>query len=116
MEGHRLSRKVYIAHPLQGESPDDISSIYHNIDAVSQICRDIVAQEPLVIPLSPIHAFSFCAPIGDQSSVLDLCLSLLTIADELRVYGDWESSKGCKMEIAHARRLGIPVIFTGWTT
>lgn len=37
-----------------------------------------------------------------------LCLGLVVLADEVRVYG--EPSAGMLEEIAEARRLGIPVI------
>ena len=39
---------------------------------------------------------------------MQLCLSLVALADEVRVYG--EPSKGMRLEIAEAERLGIPVM------
>lgn len=104
-------KKVYVAHPLRGDQPDNISHILRNMGAVDDICARIVATEPETLPLSPINAFSFLPPQGDQSAVFNLCRALLAACDELRVFGDWERSEGCRMEIEHARALGLPVVF-----
>lgn len=105
------THKAYIAHPLRGENPHDISEICRNIDAVDAICRRIVETEPGVLPLSPIHAFGFYPPTGDQSSAFDLCRALLIACDELRVYGDYRSSEGCRMEIELARYMSMKIVF-----
>lgn len=105
------THKAYIAHPLRGENPHDLCEIYDNINAVDAICRRIVETEPGVLPLSPIHAFGFYPPVGDQSRAFDLCRALLITCDELRVYGDYRSSEGCQMEIELARHMSMPIVF-----
>jgi len=35
------------------------------------------------------------------------------MADELWVFGNWQMSEGCRMEVEHARKLGITVLFKG---
>jgi hypothetical protein len=39
---------------------------------------------------------------------MKLCLELLKLADEVRVYGKW--TPGMEMEIQEAASLGIPVV------
>jgi hypothetical protein len=38
-------------------------------------------------------------------------LGLLSLVDELWVFGDWRRSEGCRIEVDFARHRGIPVIF-----
>lgn len=104
-------RKVYIGHPLRGPAPAEKARIIANILSVSRICLRLIHDEPDILILSPIHAFFFYDPEGDQTAVLSKCRALLALADEARFYGDWRASEGCRMEIDHARALGIPVLF-----
>ena len=106
-------KKVYIAHPLLGDMNRESVNLripFDNKQRVDMICRDIVEERPDIMPLSPIHAFDFMN-VFERERPLAMCLELLTFADELWVYGDWESSEGCKMEIARAGELGMPVVF-----
>ena len=106
-------RKIYISHPLRGTGPLTYLEIEANRRKVDEICARISQQEPNVLPLSPIHAFSFLSALGPQDRALRHCLELLELADEVWVYGDYKSSEGCILEIAHARSLDIPVFFEG---
>lgn len=106
-------KKVYIAHPLRGGTRD-IGSIYKNYlkaDALMlTLGREHESEE--ILFLSPIHAFSFTSPlVGPQEWVLGQCRGLLELADEVWVFGDWQESEGCRMEVEHARKLGITVVF-----
>lgn len=103
-------RKVYIAHPLRGERLD-IAVIERNVARVTEICRRAAEEHPNVLLLSPIHAFDFISPLGPQEWVLAQCRALLDVADELWVFGDWERSEGCCMEVAHARGTGKLILF-----
>jgi hypothetical protein len=110
----RHSRKVYISHPLRGDidpKKPDISRIAKNQNEVDQICRHIAEDYPHILPLSPINAFSFLGVLKDDETALDMCLKLLELADELWVYGDWDTSEGCRMEIERARELNLPILF-----
>jgi len=97
-------RKVYVSHPLRG-------NVEANRGRVDEICRRISEEHPDVTILSPVHNFGYVSPLGPQDWVLKQCLRLVTLADELWVYGPWESSEGCQMEIALAETVGIPVVF-----
>ena len=103
-------RRVYIAHPLRGERLD-IAEVERNISRVTELCRHVAEERSDVLILSPIHAFDFVSPLGPQDWVMRQCLALLDLADELWVFGDWERSEGCRMEVAHARGTGKLILF-----
>ena len=107
-------RRVYIAHPLRGERLD-IAVIERNVARVTEICRRVAEEHPDVLLLSPIHAFDFVSPLGPQDWVMRQCLALLDLADELWVFGDWERSGGCCMEVEHARETGKAILFEDGT-
>lgn len=108
-------KKVYVAHPLLGDTDtenfDPIIPL-QNKHRASEICREIAGKYPHILILSPIHAFSFLSAL-DRERPLELCRKLLSLADELWVFGDWQTSEGCRKEIEHARALGLPVVFYG---
>ncbi len=105
-------KTIYIAHPLRGKNAD-IETIFENNITVDTICQNLTAivENKDILILSPVHAFSFVSAVGDQKWVLGQCRKMLSLADEVWVFGDWENSEGCKMEIEHAKRLNIPVVF-----
>ena len=95
------NNRVYIAHPLRGD-------IKNNTEKITDICR-LISKNTTVTPVSPIHAFSFADPTGDQTQVFGYCRELLLGCSELWVFGDWLNSEGCLLEIEHAKRNKIPV-------
>ena len=105
-------RSAYICHPLRGKtgSPEEIKS---NLERIDEIAKNLAAIYPDVLLLSPLHAFAFYDPRGDQAQVLGQCVAMLELADELWVFGEWKESQGCRMEIEYARRLGKGVEFKG---
>lgn len=106
-------KRIYVSHPLRnGKTGDElIAEVKHNKMEVSKICEDIIKKHDDVLILSPIHAFGFISPHDDQTQAFDQCKSLLELADELWVYGDWHASAGCQMEIRYAEILKIPIKF-----
>ena len=93
-------KKVYIAHPLRGD-------VENNIKKVTEICQSLTN----VIPLSPLHNFGYLNPESDAYHAMQLCFGLLSCADELWVFGNWEKSEGCRAEVAWADCHRIPVRF-----
>lgn len=85
-------KKVYIAHPLRG------ADRAKNVEEVTRICKKITELFPDVLPISPIHAFSFldnCGAEGEKKA-LELCLELLKNCDEAWFFGsNWRASVGC---------------------
>ena len=104
-------KRVYVAHPFHGDHPDDIARIYANVYAVERICQSLAKSEPDVNIFSPIHAYNFLPWLGDQAQALKMCRDSLSRCDELRVFGDWENSQGCLLEIEWARELGLSIIY-----
>jgi hypothetical protein len=97
--GAELKKICYISHPYA-----DNPSI--NKLLVDKVCRDIIAQGEYVT-LSPIHLFSCYDDDSDREIIMRICLRLITLANEVWVYGD---SSGCQAEAARARELGIKVV------
>lgn len=109
--GNADMNRIYISHPLRGNASgvELLLAVKENRKKVSQICMNILCEHNDVLILSPIHAFSFF-PIGEaQAPVFAQCKVMLELADELWVYGDWQSSEGCQTEIRYAEILKIPV-------
>lgn len=99
-------KKVYISHPLRGSQPYTRSQPYtqeqceRNIERITNICRVISAKEHNIVPLSPIHAFSFMHPLTcDYDKVMTYCFELLEQCDELWIFENWKNSSGCTAEI-----------------
>ena len=95
-------KKVYIAHPLRGD-------VVGNMEKVTLICQKL-HQQGEVLPVSPLHAFSFVDPAGPQETVFQYCRSLLLACDELWVHGNWKESEGCRMEVDVAQTVGMPIV------
>jgi hypothetical protein len=107
-------KKVYISHPLRGDTDRDVPNyriLFNNMKRIDKVCRYITRYYSDVLPLSPVNAFSFFEPFFDDDKALEMCLKLIELADEMWVFGDWKTSEGCRKEIERARELGIPVNF-----
>ena len=103
--GPRLKRRrqrVYVCHPFAGE-------VEANTGRVKVICRALV--ERGLLPVAPqLYLPQFLDEATDRDRALELCLGLLEVCDEVRVYGS-RISPGMRLEIDHAVALGIPVRF-----
>ena len=110
----RPFKTVYVSHPLRGgmdRNNPDITAIMNNRMAVDIICRKIINEHPDVLPISPVNAFSFFNVFEEDKEALEADFRLMELADELWVYGEWETSEGCGLEIALARKLAIPIVY-----
>ena len=103
--GLRLQRRrlrIYVCHPFAGD-------VEVNTGRVKIICRALV--ENGLLPVAPqLYLPQFMDEATDRDRALELCLGLLEVCDEVRVYGGRISS-GMRLEIKHAEALGIPVRF-----
>lgn len=91
-------RRIYICHPYAND-PDG------NKAKVDKICKDVLKQG--VLPISPIHAFGYMQDDSHRQEVLQACLRLLEMCDEVWVYGD---SEGCQIEQYVAGTKGLKVV------
>lgn len=102
-------KMCYICHPLRGIPPYTEEQVQQNIKKITAICQRL-ANDTDIIPISPIHTFAYLDPLTyDADKGMRNCLALLDSCSELWVFGDWETSEGCMMELRHARKRGIPV-------
>lgn len=99
-------KKVYIAHPLRGAERKK------NVQETTRICQKIMALFPEILPVSPIHAFSFLDGGGaeGEKKALALCLETVKQCNELWLFGEWKNSYGCQSEWAIANRAKIKII------
>ena len=102
-------KMCYICHPLRGIPPYTEEQVQQNIRKITAICQKLAANTDIV-PISPIHTFGYLDPLKyDPEKGMRNCLALLDLCNELWVYGDWQTSEGCMMEIKYAREHCIPV-------
>ena len=94
---------VFVSHPFSAE-PEANQAL------VAAIARRLARAGH--VPVAPqIYLPRFVDEITERDRAMWICLGLLSLCDEVWVYGD--PSKGMHMEIAEARRLGIPVVDRG---
>ncbi len=87
-------KKIYVIHPYQNKP--------ENFEIITEICRKLAKRGYL--PISPVHSFSYLNDLVEEERLLALefCEELLTMCDEVWVFGDWEKSEGCKRELKAA--------------
>ncbi len=64
------------------------------------------------LPVSPVHAFGFLKDEvpEERELALKLCRELVKGCDQVWLFGDWEKSEGCMIEIQAAEETGVPVV------
>lgn len=103
---HRLAtarrRRVYVCHPYAGDPVG-------NAARVRVICRRLVAEG--VLPIAThLYLPAFLDEATERELALELCLELVDLSDEVRVYGGRITS-GMARELERAHERGIPVVF-----
>ena len=91
-------KRIFISHPYK----DDPKG---NKKRVDTICREL-ARKGDILPISPLHLFSFMEDDLQRESILRVCFGLIDICDEVWIYGD---SEGCRREAIYAKSVGKPV-------
>ena len=90
-------KRVFISHPFSSD-PEG------NRVRVDIICHDLAKQG--ILPISPLHLFSFMENDDNREEILQVCFRLIDICDEVWIYGD---SEGCRSEAKYAKSVGKPV-------
>ena len=91
---------VFVSHPFSSD-PDKCRKL------VLAIARRLTLQGNF--PIAPqIYLPQFLDEREERDLALNFCLKLVAIADEVHVFG--QPSVGMEMEIAEAKRLGVPVV------
>ena len=92
---------AYISHPF-ASNPEA------NASAIRKLCRGIALSG--VLPLAPqLYLPQFLNEKTHRELAMLYCLKLVGVVGEVWVYG--APTNGMRLEIAEARRLGIPVIY-----
>ena len=95
-----MKKKVFISHPYS-----DNEAI--NLEKATLICQKIIESEADILPVSPLHHFSFMdGDEGYREDIMGVCLHNIKYCDELWVFGD---SKGCRREAKYAKEIGVPI-------
>lgn len=94
---------IYISHPFSGK--------FENKLKVEEIILNLNDLRPGFTYVSPIHAFCFMYDRYDYNTGMIMCLDLLSACDAMYVYGDYQNSRGCMIEIGFAKRMRIPVFY-----
>ena len=102
---------VYICSPCRGEYEK-------NIAEARSYCRNVIMNYPDVVPIAP-HVY-FTQFLDDDKLIersigMDAGLALLSMCEEIWVFGIYKPSEGMRREIEYAKMHGIPVRdgFTG---
>jgi len=93
---------IYVGHPFGG--------IHDNKAKVEKKVGDWVEKYPHMTFISPVHAFGFLYNDVTYEDGMEFCLELLSQCEAVIFCQGWENSRGCTMEMMHARKHNIPVI------
>lgn len=101
-------RLVYISHPSSGleENTKDIEKIIRKLYAEDDIFEEYCF-------VSPVHNYGFMYHDVEYDRGLAYCTDLMYFCDEVWVFGDWKTSKGCRTEVDISLKLGIKLRFLG---
>jgi dienelactone hydrolase len=95
--------RIFISHPYAGD-PD------RNRARVRGIARRLAFDGHL--PLAPhLYLPQFLNDASERDLALGICLGLMRLADEVRLYG--KPTEGMRVEVAEAGRCGIPIVTGG---
>ena len=95
-----FEKVIYISHPFQNKT--------ENKDKIEDIIKTLTVKYPKYLFLSPVHSFGYLYNTVDYQIGIDYCLWLLGKADEMWVFGDYQNSRGCMIEIKYAEECEMP--------
>jgi len=99
---HLGLRRVYVCHPF-GSDPEG------NARRIQGICWALAKTG--LMPIAPqLYLPSFLSEETERERALELCLELIDICDEVRVYGGLVT-EGMRIELERADRRGVPIIY-----
>ena len=101
MENEEFDRIIYVSHPFK----DRLS----NLRAIESIVLALRKEYPNYLFVSPSHTFSFEYTEMSHEEGLKYCFWMLSKCDECWVFGDWENSRGCRVEIEYCQEHHIPL-------
>ncbi len=94
-------RRIFISHPYS-----DIPRLRKQ--QVDHICRSLSG---VVLPISPLHLFSFEKDDSKREEILEVCYDLIDICDEFYIFEYNQLSKGQMNEVYYANKSDIWIEF-----
>ena len=99
-----MKKKIYIAGKVTGLPQDEVSIKFANAE------NDL--EQKGFNPVNPIHVV--CNVNATWQEAMKKCIAALMDCDAVFVLPDALQSKGAKLELKLARKMGIPVFESGW--
>ena len=105
------AKMLYLIHPISGSGTEKERT--QNISEIRRLSRMLSNQGYNVI--SPYYVYGYLDDTipEERTHALKCCLQLLETVHEgggqAIVFGDWENSEGCKMELRLCQELGIRI-------
>lgn len=93
--------RAYLSHPYTGDEE-------RNRVKATEIQRFLQDRYPDMLFLNPLAMFAAIENM-EYEQVMEYCLEALRDCDMIVMSGDFASSRGCMMEYALARELGMPI-------
>ena len=88
--------KVFISHPYS-DNPE------LRLKQVDYICSNL---PPNILPISPLHLFSFEDDDSRREEILQVCFKLIKISDKINIYKYEMLSAGQRKEKRFAKKIG----------
>jgi len=101
---------IYLCHPITTGKPinsEDTRTI-DNIASINKIRAIYCEQCKNVVLVSPYHHLLEIHPTtGCQESAYNSSIKLLSCCDEVHLWGEWDTSYGCILELGCAMLWGV---------
>lgn len=99
-----MRRTIYLSGPITGKK--DYFEIFDNAaDQLLEIDPELIIINPAAMIQVNDDNLSAC----DYNRIIDIDLSLVTKCDAICLLPEWESSKGCRRELAAALEEGLDI-------
>ena len=98
--------KVYVSHPYTGNEE-------RNIADADRICVQLVDVYPDILFVNPLSAMRHMRE-RSYDEVMEHCLELMLMCDDVLLTGAYENSDGCFTEAVAAVSAGKPVLVGQW--
>lgn len=98
--------KVYVSHPYTGNEE-------RNIADADRICVQLVDVYPDILFVNPLSAMRHMRE-RSYDEVMEQCLELMLMCDDVLLTGAYENSDGCFTEAVAAVSAGKPVLVGQW--
>lgn len=78
-----------------------------NRQDADKICRQILKTHKDILPISPLHLFSYMETDDERENIMNVCYKLIEICPDFWSYG---KSDGCQAELAYATHIHRKIV------